>query len=94
VIKLVIGSSLHEPRLCEAATSEHRAITSSFSTGLIIPRVEITFAAVLSVVSQSALPSLAGGGLLDKLVLEPESASYQPGWDRFTDPPAQPFGRT
>jgi hypothetical protein len=49
---------------------------------------------VLSVVSQSALPSLAGGGLLDKLVLEPESASYQPGWDRFTDQPAQPFGRT
>jgi hypothetical protein len=52
-IKLVIGYSLHDHGFRGAATSEHRAITSSFSAELIIPRAEITFAAVLSGVSKS-----------------------------------------
>jgi hypothetical protein len=73
-----------------------RPITSTFSRALIEP-------AALEppppqryplLEGQAALQSPAGGGVLGKPVLEPESASHQPGWAGFIDQLAQPFGCT
>jgi hypothetical protein len=50
--------------------------------------------ATLSVIDQAALQSPADGGVLGKPVLEPESASHQPGWAGCIDQLAQPFGCT